>query len=148
MPIRYFRRSYFSFLFRRCSKSRGDFGGCCIGVRERKSHIIAGSTGATRLRIPVGNNVTSVLSIVLHVVPRKTDTPLWPRKSRNIVSLSLSLVSPPPLVRSRFRGGRGMPESRCFVREVANTIRRRSRSRNENRAETRKIKINSRARRY
>lgn len=74
--------------------SSADFGGCCISAHERKSHIITGSTGATHLRIPVGNNVTSVLSIVLHVVPRKTDTPLWPRKSRNsflVLSFSLSL---------------------------------------------------------
>lgn len=117
---------------------------CCLTIaaavsaptRERKSHIITGSTGATHLRIPVGNNVTSVLSIVLHVVPRKTDTPLWLRKSRNklplpfsLLSLSLSL----PLclsssrtivlsrdVRSRFHGDRRMPESRCFVQELAN----------------------------
>lgn len=77
MPIGHFRISN-SFFCRgaRYSKSRSDFGGCYISVHERKSHIIAGSTGATRLRIPVGNNVTSVLSIVLHVVPRKTDTPL------------------------------------------------------------------------
>lgn len=45
-----------------------DFGNCCISAHERKSHII---TGATHLRIPVSNNVTSVLSIVLHVVPRQ-----------------------------------------------------------------------------
>ena len=60
-----------------------DFGGSCTSAHDRKSHIITGSTAATHLRIPVGNNVTSVLSIVLHVVPRKTDTPRRPRKSWN-----------------------------------------------------------------
>lgn len=122
-----------------------DFGGCCISAHERKSHII---TGATHLRIPVSNNVTSVLSIVLHVVPRKTDTPLWPRKSRNS---SLSPFLPFPRVRSFSLVSYDLDSTaakECRNRGVSCrnslTIRRRSRPRNENRAKTRKIKINSR----
>lgn len=137
-----------------------DYSGCCISAtRERKSHIITGSTGATHLRIPVGNNVTSVLSIVLHVVPRKTDTPLWLRKSRNNLPLpfsfthslspplSLSLCPPPARsfsrnVRSRFHGGRRMPESRCFVQELANAAVIATAC-NENRAKTRKDQLSA-----
>lgn len=128
-----------------------DFGGCCISVHERKSHIIAGSTGATRLRIPVGNNVTSVLSIVLHVVPRKTDTPLWPRKSQNIVP-SPFLSSPPPSDHSPASYDLDSAAAEeCWNRDVSCeerslTIRRQSWSRNEDRAKTRKIKIKFRAR--